>query len=216
VARSSRITPVLAVVRPADDAAAVELSAWGDEVRRTAASAHPSIIDCAGSANVNRAAIDNLLSAGPDHLLWVGHGRDDALIAHSSAMVDSANVGQLSGGVVVAIACLAARALGPDSVYNHGVRAFLGFDDVLGWPANAPGPMRDAIVDGLAGLATDQHDVDDASRELRARFASARMEYEHRGAVYGLTAGDSLTAWLFAKSNGGSVRVDGDGAATLA
>jgi hypothetical protein len=207
----------VAFVRPADDAAAADLSSWGDDLRQLAAQAGGvRITDRAGSSNTDRTTIDHLLESNPDHLFWFGHGRDDALIARGDAIVDTANVGALSGGALVAIACKAALSLGPLCTQNHGVRGFLGFDDYVGWPVQAPQPTRDAIVQGLACLLTEDHDLDCAATQLRNGFGRARLEYEANGALHGLSDGDAMTAWLFAKSNGGSVRVYGDSTTTLA
>ncbi|MGO9974740.1 MAG: hypothetical protein ACLP01_18440 [Solirubrobacteraceae bacterium] len=206
---------VVAFVRPADDAAAAEIGAWGDDVRRIALAAKATVIDRVGSANTRRVDVDQVLIKSADHVLWFGHGRDDALVANSVPVVDVANIGYLQDGVLIAIACDSANRLGPDAVRIYGVRTFLGFDDHLGWPAQAPGPMRDAVVQGLDCLFSQQHDLDYAANQLRRELVGARLEYEINGANYGLSAGEATTAWLFAKSNAASVRMYGDGSATL-
>lgn len=205
-------------IRPADDAAGSDLSDWGDEVRRAAvaaaAAAPGTVDDYAGGANTSRATIDAALGSGPDHVVWFGHGRTDALIASGSTLIDSANVGGITG-VLIAIACDTALALGPTCLGGN-VKAFLGFDDHVGWPAKAPDPMGEAITDALERLFSHQTDIDDAARELRYNFSVARREYEHNGQAHGLTAGEAMTAWLWAKSNGGSVREQGVTTTTLA
>jgi hypothetical protein len=108
-----------------------------------------------------------------------------------------------------------AKRAGPSCIQSLGVRAFLGFDDKLGWPAKAANPTRDAIVAGLDCLFSQSHDIDCAASQMRRGFLSARADYENNGRThYGLTAGETDTAWLFAKSNGGSIRVVGDASAT--
>jgi hypothetical protein len=209
----TRAVTNLAFVLPADDAAAVQLAGWGDELRQTASS-HAAVADLTGVANVIRTNVDNLVSAA-DHLLWFGHGREDALVSGTAAIVDASNVGALLGGVVVAMACKAAISLGPQAVTTAGVDSFLGFDDEIGWPVMAASPTRDAFVQGLHCLFTQGHDVSSAAHQLRKYFHVARQSYESQGAAFGLIASEAQTAWLFAKSNAGSVRVLGSGSATL-
>lgn len=183
----------------------------GDELRQMVPPGVP-VADCAGK-NATRPTVDRLV-ADANHVLWFGHGVGGALVA-DQALIDLGNVGSLAGGVLVATACESAISLGPQAVITHGVERFLGFDDKIGWPVPAPGPTRDAFVGGLSCLFMQGHGIQCAAEQLKRNFHKARAVYEMRGPQLGLLPSDAQTAWLFAKSNAGSVRCLGDGAATL-
>jgi hypothetical protein len=199
-------------VRPADDSTAITVAGWGYAVLLMASAFQT---DDLNSAQATRQNVDNKLAAGFRSLFYFGHGTDAELIGHGQALVDSTNIGTVGGGVVVAIACYAAISLGPCAGPGQGAEAFLGFDDEFGFPAAAPLPMQLAVHEGLRGLVTSGSDIATAADDLRAKFDDARVDYKNNGVSYGLSAGDARTAWLFAKSNRHSVRVHGDGTATL-
>jgi hypothetical protein len=83
------------------------------------------------------------------------------------------------------------------------------------FPLGAPLPMDMAIIDGLRGLLTKGDDINSAADDLRQGFAQARTDYKANGPSYGLSASDTRTAWLFAKSNQYSVQLHGDKLAKL-
>ena len=85
----------------------------------------------------------------------------------------------------------------------------------FGFPLGAPLPMDMAIIDGLRGLLTKGDDINSAADDLRQGFAQARTDYKANGPSYGLSASDTRTAWLFAKSNQYSVQLHGDKLAKL-
>lgn len=205
------MTDVL-VVRPADDSSAIQVAAWGQAVRQKLVAS--AVVDLTGS-QVDRAGVDRELAAHPRHLFWFGHGIDDALTAGGAAMVDDANVGHLGGGVVVAIACYAAVDLGGQATAYNTVRAFLGFDDEFGFPATAPLPMAQAVLNGLDEFVSHKRDINALCTELRSELDGARIEYKTNGAAWGLTMSESRLAWLFAKSNRASLQLIGDTTATL-
>jgi hypothetical protein len=72
------------------------------------------------------------------------------LIANGKPLVDLKNVGNLKGGMLVAIACYAGVTLGKVAGTTPGLRAFLGFDDELGFPASAVLPIMLAVTRGLS------------------------------------------------------------------
>ena len=204
---------VVLVIRPADDSSAVQVGAWGQAIRQKLPSG-PMVSDLTG-AQVTRAAVDQALAWHPDHVLWFGHGQDDALVSSGSAVVDDANVRDLGGGVVVAIACYSAVTLAGQAVAHPSVAAFLGFNDEFGFPANAPIPMAEAVITGLDRFVRSGSDIGSAHSDLVAELDAARIEYKTNGAAWGLTTSESRLAWLFAKSNRASLRLAGDSTATL-
>jgi hypothetical protein len=202
----------LLFVRPADDSTAAFVATVGQAVRQLT-SAFASV-DLFGT-EANRANVDRELSTSSS-VLYFGHGSELALTAHGEALIDVVNLHSLGGGLVVAIACHAGFALGQIAGFTHPtVAGFLGFDDEIGFPLQAPLPMGLAIVDGLRCLVTDGHPVGCSAGQLRAAFLRAQLDYKANGAGYGLSPSDVRLAWLFAKSNAHSVRVHGDASATL-
>lgn len=150
------------------------------------------------------------------NLLYFGHGTTTSLVAAGQDLVDQQNILTLGGGIVVAVACYAAVTLGQVAkAKSPKVVAFLGFDDELGFPLAAPLPMDMAVIDGLRGLLTKGDDINAAANELRQGFAHARADYKANGPSYGLSASETRTAWLFAKSNQYSVQLHGDTLAKL-
>lgn len=203
----------LLFVRPCNDAAAVRIGSYGQDLRDRAIDTFDDLVATAAT----RAAIDAALSAArpPRSLLFFGHGQDDCLTgAGGAALIDSSNVGGISEGLVVAMACWSANTLGPQAVGHPSVRAFVGFDDPVGLIAKASAPMQDAFVEGLDCLLTSRHEIRCAADQLRQRFAAAKVEYRTNGVAMGLSAGEARTAWLYAKSNQHSVQVLGDDRAT--
>ncbi len=199
-------------VRPAEDSAGVQVAAWGQALLQKIVGCTP--IDLAGT-QATRANIEGQLAGAPHHLFWFGHGRADALISEEEPLVDLANVGLLAGAVIVAIACDTAISLGPESVDGAGIAAFLGFDDRFGFPALAPLPMAQAIIEGLACMLTMGHEIGCAHRQVHERLNHALTTYRTEGAAWGLAESDAETAWLWAKSNRDSLRLYGDPTATL-
>lgn len=195
-------------VRPADDSAAITVATWGYALFQMVPSAC-SAKDMSGSANVSRTIVDQELNTGVQHLFWFGHGSDTALISANAAMVDSANLQNLQSGMVVAIACYAGGSLGTAAGGMAGVKAFLGFDDELGFPSAFPARMGQAVVEGLRCLFLDNHDIACAANELRDAFDRARIDYKANGMAYGLNVDGTRLAWLFAKSNRHSVTLHG-------
>jgi hypothetical protein len=194
-------------VRPADDSAATQIAAWGQAVRQYAARFKA---DDLCSSQATRVNVDSRLSVGFRHLFWFGHGTEQALIAHGAGLVDSANIGKVRGGMVVAIACYSAIKLGRMAKAGSYPRAYLGFDDEFGFPANAPLRMMFAVTRGLSGLFLRADDIQSAAMALRKQFDSARVDYKKNGTAWGLSPADARTAWLFAKSNRYSLKTHGD------
>lgn len=200
----------LLFTRPANDSAAAQVATWGQAlIHRIGPQSHA---DLAGAA-ASRVGVDRELTRGVKGLFHFGHGTPDAAIG-VEALVDSANVSGVSG-LLVAIACDCAIELGPEAVETHGVRAFLGFDDEVGFPGEAPLLMALAVVGGLECLFTEDHPIGCAADQLRQRLNAARLEYKHNGGAHGLSESESRVAWLFMKSNLHSLQVVGDPATTI-
>jgi hypothetical protein len=199
-------------VRPGDDSTAVQVAAWGQAVLHKIANC--SVSDLAGS-QASRQAVEVELATAPRHLFWFGHGRADALIAQEQALVDLSNAGAMGGGLIVAIACDAAISFGPQAVQVPGVAAFLGFDDRFGFPALAPLPMAQAVIEGLDCLFSMGHELQCAHRRLYEGLDRARIDYKTNGSAWGLSESDAETAWLWAKNNRDSLRLHGNLRTTL-
>src|SRR5271154_1706129 len=119
--------------RPADDSAAAQIAPWGQAlIQRIGSRSH---IDLAGDA-ATRETVDAEIASGVRSVFHFGHGTEDSLLGHGGALIDASNA-PLVADMIVAIACESAVNLGPLAV-NAGVRAYLGFDDILGVPSKAP------------------------------------------------------------------------------
>ena len=203
--------------RPADDAGAIELADWASQLR--AAAVDPWVDLDGAAAQVTRNALDAELTASPKALVWFGHGEPDALVASGARVLDSGNVGPLSGALVIAIACDAGLQLAGDAL-DTGVRAFLGFTRMFGFSALDPQPVRTAVVGGLMGFFTLGHDLASAEQRLIAGFLAAEAYHYAQGTSGGWATpqgapSDALLAWLFAQSNRVNLVVVGDVSASL-
>jgi len=63
-----------------------------------------------------------------------------------------ANIGSASGAIVVAIACLSSKVLGPNAIHA-GVFGYLGFSERLVWVSRDPdGQFEPAVTSGIMEL----------------------------------------------------------------
>jgi hypothetical protein len=195
--------------RPADDSAAAQIAPWGQAlIQRIGSRTHT---DLAGSAAM-RGTVDVELASGVQSVFHFGHGTEDSLLGHGGAIVDAANV-HIVPKMVVAIACESAVNLGPLAV-SSGVRAYLGFDDILGVPSKAPLPMGRAVSGGLDCLFTMNHEIGCATSQVQRGIEEARVEYIHNGPAYGLSDSEVRLARVFMKHNFHSLRLLGDATTT--
>jgi hypothetical protein len=175
--------PDLLFIRPSDDSASVLSALVGDRlIRRIQARAYGigafTVSDLAGVPNAQRSAVDAEFDRGYRHLLFFGHGRANALTSAGLALVDTANIGLLEdGAVVIAVACYSLKTLGEEAVRNQGVRAYLGWIDVLPIPHLNPGPMLTALTDGVQAVLQGGT-VQDCLDALRAGFRKAFSSYQ--------------------------------------
>ena len=118
----------LVLVRPESDPVEVGLSSWAALVLASIGGAfRVSTVDLRAQ-QVTRTAVEGAIGAH-DATLFFSHGTRDHL-GSPTPCVDSANVSKAQGKVLIAFSCMAGEQLGLDAVSN-GVRAFLGFDDIL-------------------------------------------------------------------------------------
>jgi len=139
--------PSILLVRPANNAVAIELSHWGAALKGLSGQARVPIGSDLASSGATRTAVDNAL---PGHvaLFFFGHGTPAKLLGGSSDLVDANNVGLAAGHAIVAIACSSADTLGPIAI-NNGVEAYLGFTKKLTWISGDPdGKFQPAICCG--------------------------------------------------------------------
>ena len=91
----------------------------------------------------------------------------------------------------------------------------MGFDDEFGFPASAPLPMAHAIIEGLRCFYEGDHEIGCAVEQLDQRLDEARLQYKDNGSTWGLSEGDAMKAWLWAKSNRFSLRLFGSPTTTF-
>jgi hypothetical protein len=204
----------LLFVRPADDAGAAKLADWGEALQRLFPGGFDDVY-----ADAGRAPVEACLSRGPRALVWLGHGRPDALLVAGLPVIDSQNVGALAGKVIVAVACEAASVLGPTAT-GQGVRGFLGFRRVLNLPSADPQPVGTALVEGLSCLFAEGHALDCAAARLKSRFDVGADRYyweaQQRGFQNAIGApSDAYLAYMAVLVNREGVCVVGEGAAGL-
>jgi hypothetical protein len=198
-------------VRPADDNAAIYASACGHQLRQLATSCGTT--DLSG-AQVTRARLDQDMG-NHKHLFWFGHGKEDALIAFGSAMVDDQNLPSLKGGLVIAVACYSAVTLGQIAKSGSGVAAFLGFDDKFVFPTNGEVTMSLYLRRGLSCILIHGHGIGCAASELKQAFKDLRDEYRRQERAGQLSGSDALFGRTCAANHFLSLQLIGDMTTTL-
>jgi hypothetical protein len=180
----------LVLIRPANDAAAIDLSNWGANLRADITSAgHTLAVDLYATATA-RPAVDAALG-GKRCVFFFGHGNPTELLGASSALVDTANVGIARTSILVAIACSSANVLGPDAV-SQGVEAYLGFSDRFVWLARDPDRrFEPAVAAGVRELLAG-NPTDDARSAMASGFQRALIFYQSAGTT------NSTLGWLSA------------------
>lgn len=147
-----------------------------------------------------------------DATLYFGHGTPAAL-GIATTLVDSSNVSDAKGKLLLAFACEAALILGPDA-FAKQVTAFLGFADILvvidDLPAGQSDPIGDAVNRGLT-LFVRGGTMDDVRDLLISEFK--QVEADYRGPLSYLPLADRI--WLAAHVNWRGVTVLGTGSAKL-
>jgi hypothetical protein len=151
-----------------------------------------------------------------DHglLLYVGHGDWDRLYADTGgggehAILDSGNIANSRGRVIVALACRSGRDLAGRAI-DAGCNAYLGLTDDFVWPLDPAGAqMRfaGALTTGLGVMMSGG-----SLSETRDVLAGNHMRiYEHYWRGQGKIERDSHVYAMFAEHNSYRLVVQGDG-----
>jgi hypothetical protein len=184
--------PTVLLVRPANNAVAIELSTWGATLNSFSGSRATIGADLP-SAAATRAAVDSSL---PQHngLFFFGHGTPTKLLGASSDLLDVNNVSLASGGAIVAIACSSADTLGPAAI-KSGVEAYIGFTKKLTWISGDPDrKFQPAICSGAETLMQGGS-MKDAVGAMQKALSQVE-NYYHSGA--GRTSPDAAIGFLSA------------------
>lgn len=210
----------LLVIIPADDQAAQLSGLVGGRILRWIQYGAHGVVrrtvkDLVGSANANRANVDNELRNGHGHLFYFGHGDAAALIANGRALVDGRNITSLPpSAIVVAVACNSRSGLGVLSTGRGAVTAYLGWEDELPIPNVFPDPMIDALSDGLLPLLRGG-DLNATMTELRTRFLQAFRDYQAWQPPATARQGAALYAKMAAMYASACLDIEGMRTATL-
>jgi len=139
------------LIRPQDDAAAEQASTWCDRLAdELIAAGHELLGDVDDGTPPSAASIEAALDMPADLVCYFGHGAPDAWLTDGKATIDKVSAGAAAGKVVVSIACLTSRELGPAAV-DAGVRSWLGF--TIKVPVILPHKNVDIVGEALlAGL----------------------------------------------------------------
>jgi hypothetical protein len=183
----------LALVRPANDPAAVELASWSSWLIPDIAASSHSHSDLHGSA-VTRAAVEADMSASRVTLFF-GHGFKSRLQGYTSDVLDLSNISKSWDRIVVAIACWSAVTLGPAAI-SAGADAYLGFDEAMVWLTGDPdkrfGP---AATSGVRKMITSGSDIAACATTMKSEFDSVFAFYK-TGAGSG--SPNAVLGWLAA------------------
>jgi hypothetical protein len=169
--------PIVFLVRPANNAVAIELSGWAATLHNVVSTAAVYISADFASTAASRAAVDNTLPLN-DALFFFGHGTLAKLLGATSDLVDAGNVALASGHAIVAIACSSADTLGPLAI-NSGVEAFIGFTRKLVWISGDPDrQFQPAICSGPESLMQGSS-IKDATQAMQNALAQVENYYHH-------------------------------------
>jgi len=199
----------LCLIRPANNAAAVELANWGSSLARDIASSSHSLRKDIYSVAATRAAVEKEL--GPSRAtLFFGHGRKSRLEGYSSDVIDSSNVGKAAGNILIAIACWSAAKLGPDA-FSAGVEAYLGFDEQFVWLSGDPEhQFEPAALSGIREMLNSGADIAVCATTTQTEFDSVFAFYK-TGA--GSARPNAIVGWLAAAWDRDHLVVLGKGSA---
>jgi hypothetical protein len=169
---------IVFLVRPANNAVAIELSQWGASLHNVKSATGVSISADYASTAATRSAVDTSL---PVHsaMFFFGHGAPSKLLGANTDLVDSKNVGFAKSAAIVAIACSSADVLGPVSIKN-GVEAYIGFTKKLTWISGDPDrQFQPAICSGPETLMQGR-DIGTALATMQNELVSVE-NYYHSG-----------------------------------
>jgi hypothetical protein len=202
--------PDIAVIRPDTPGDAVEsiMALWPDAMM---AEAGIGFLDVRGTAHCT-ASNASAAMRSTDATLYFGHGTPAAL-GTATTLVDSANVSDAAGKLLLAFACEAAHTLGPDAIAKR-VTAFLGFADIIAVVTNLPAGQSDPIGDAVSRALTlfvQGGTMDDVRFLLISELKQVERDYS--GPLSYLPGAGTI--WLSAHVNWRGVTVLGTGSATL-
>jgi hypothetical protein len=187
----------ISFVRPESDSVEVNLSRWADAV----------LASIRGKPNVSSS---DLRGAAHQLTLFFLHGQRNSL-GDPVVWADSGNIADGKGTVLIAFACLAGDQLGPNAVTN-GVRAFLGFDDILTNYAPQPGLFGQCVDAALRPFILSGQSIDAVRSALESGFQAIEKHYR---AGVGTNHRNATIIWLAAHVNWRGLVFHGDPNATI-
>jgi hypothetical protein len=173
------------VVTPRHDPSSRECARWADSLVKKHAGKLATL------STRSRSSVDQDLTSH-QHVFYFGHGETDHLIVPAGfirkrvVLLDEDNLRGTPDRIVVAVACWSGDSLGSavvtaDSGKPQAVSAYVGWLDDVGWPAEWPGPVGEAIVAALDAFCSEG-DVSQLVIDLKGRFDVAHDEYRANGA----------------------------------
>ena len=171
-------------VTPSDDRSSRLCAKWAAEL----AAEFPNRVTVL--SGTSRQALDEAL-ATHQHVFYFGHGEPEALIVppgllrEKIVLGDRENLPGVADRIVVAVACWSCEGLATQVTNAPGsfpVVAYLGWLDDISWPDERPGPIGDAVVEGLTALF-EGRTVRDCVSALRDAFDEAHDTYRTPGGM---------------------------------
>ncbi len=137
------------ITRPNFDPVTSYFHYWGKLIIDAAREYNCKIIDLEGEKAILPVFTGHIQKTNPKLVLLHGHGSPNEVCGHKNqVLVDSHSADLLSGKIVYAVSCRAARELGPASV-RKGALAFIGYEEDFGFVTtlNREGnPAKDRMV----------------------------------------------------------------------
>jgi hypothetical protein len=199
----------LAFIRPESDSVEVGLSGWAGLVLTSAGGKSTVATHDLRGTQVTSAAVAQAMTAQHATLFFL-HGHADRL-GDPTVCADSTNIGQARGTVLVAFACLAGDRLGRDAVAN-GVRAFLGFDDILTNYLPQPALFGQHVDAALQPFILRNQSIDTVRAALVSAFQQIEAHYRTGAGQGHVNAGH---IWMSAHINWRGLVLHGDPHATV-
>jgi hypothetical protein len=188
------------MIRPRDDAASQQASDWANDLQNTLTqSGHSIVVDVDDMTPASASTILAAVGKSADLVCYFGHGDETSWLTGGASSLSASNASSIRAGAVVSVACKTGCKFGPSAI-TAGVRSWLGFTirvPVIP-PHKTKDPMGDAIVNGLAQLAT-QGTMQMARDEIVKLLDQVVTDYDsggryssHPGASFGYFAAMAL------------------------
>jgi hypothetical protein len=173
---------IIVMIRPRDDAASQQASDWADDLLTILnLNGHSVVVDVDDTTPPDTANIVAAVGKPADLVCYFGHGDETSWLTSGSSTLSASSATGISAGAVVSVACKTGCSFGPGAV-TAGVRSWLGF--TIKVPVIAPhktkDPMGEAIVNGIAQLAT-QGTMQMARDEIVSLLDQVVTDYDFRG-----------------------------------